>query len=86
MEDSRFYFEISDKGEGIDKKNTEKIFDIFSQVTNEKDKRNLGSGIGLSLCKTIVSAHKGEIKVKSVKDKGATFIFSIPMEPDKENI
>lgn len=80
IEDEMFCFEITDKGEGISEENIDKIFDIFSQVSDEKDKRNLGSGIGLSLCKSIVEAHGGTISVKSLKNEGTTFIFKLPLK------
>lgn len=80
MENSNFCFEIADNGDGIDKENIDKIFDFFEQSTNEQVKRNLGYGIGLSLCKTIVDAHKGNITVTSNLGEGSTFIFKIPAE------
>jgi len=80
-ENNNYCFEITDIGEGIAEEDIDKIFDFFSQVTDEQNKRNLGSGIGLSLCKSIVTAHNGVIYVKSQKGKGSTFTFKIPREP-----
>lgn len=79
VKDDKFFFEISDTGDGISKKDYEKIFDFFSQVNNSQLKRQLGSGVGLALCKMIVEAHKGEIFFKSKVKKGSSFWFYLPM-------
>lgn len=79
VKDDKFFFEISDTGDGISKKDYEKIFDFFSQVNNSQLKRQLGSGVGLALCKMIVEAHKGEIFFKSKVKKGSCFWFYLPM-------
>lgn len=79
IKDNNFFFEITDTGDGISKRNYEKIFDFFSQVNRSQLKRQLGSGVGLALCKMIVDAHKGEINFKSQIKKGSSFWFSLPM-------
>lgn len=75
-----FYFEITDYGNGIKKENYKKIFELFTQSSDEKFTRQLSSGIGLSLCKAIVDAHLGKIYVKSKIDNGSTFIFKLPIK------
>jgi signal transduction histidine kinase len=80
IDEKYFCFEVSDEGEGISEKNHHKIFDFFSQVSQNVLKRQSGSGIGLSLCKSIVQAHLGEIFVKSELQEGATFVFKIPID------
>lgn len=84
VEQNKFCFEIKDRGEGISEDNYSKIFDFFSQVSKDGFKRQLGSGIGLSLCKSIAESHKGKIEVKSEIGKGSTFIFRLPVEEDSE--
>lgn len=79
LDGNNFVFEISDTGDGISKKNYEKIFDFFSQVNRSQLKRQLGSGIGLALCKRIVDAHSGTISFKSQIKKGSSFWFSLPL-------
>lgn len=79
VEGNLFCFEVTDFGEGIDNSNIDKIFDIFTQVSEDINKRQIGSGIGLALCKTIVESHNGHIFVNSQKNKGATFGFKIPI-------
>lgn len=73
-----FIFEITDTGDGISKRNKDKIFDFFSQVNRSQLKRQLGSGVGLALCKIITDAHQGEINFKSQIKKGSCFWFNLP--------
>lgn len=80
IKDDKFFFEITDTGDGISKKNYEKIFDFFSQVNRNQLKRQLGSGVGLAICKMITNAHKGEINFQSKHKKGSVFWFSLPMK------
>jgi len=75
-----FFFEITDTGDGINKKDHDKIFEFFSQVNRSQLKRQLGSGIGLALCKMISEAHKGKINFKSEIKKGSCFWFSLPLK------
>lgn len=80
IKEEKFFFEISDTGDGINKRNQEKIFDFFSQVNRNQLKRQLGSGVGLALCKMIVKTHGGDINFKSKLHKGSCFWFSLPLK------
>jgi signal transduction histidine kinase/ligand-binding sensor domain-containing protein/DNA-binding response OmpR family regulator len=73
--------EVSDDGIGIPLKSQEKIFKRFYQATNSKA-NNTGSGIGLSLVKSLVGIHKGFISVESTQGKGSTFTVEIPIDRD----
>lgn len=79
IKDNKFFFEITDTGDGISKKNHNKIFNFFSQVNRSMLKRELGSGIGLAMCKLIIEAHKGDINFRSKIKRGSTFWFSLPL-------
>lgn len=79
VNENKFFFEITDTGDGISKRNYEKIFDFFSQVNRSQLKRQLGSGVGLAICKMITDAHRGEINFKSQLKKGSSFWFSLPI-------
>ncbi len=79
VKDNKFFFEIVDTGDGISKKNYDKIFDFFSQVNRSQLKRQSGSGVGLALCKMIVDAHLGEISFESRINKGSSFYFNLPL-------
>jgi len=70
---------ISDQGIGIEEDHFEMIFDKFSQVSEDtlEDKPS-GTGLGLPICKEIVSYYGGHIWVMSCKVKGSTFSFTLP--------
>ncbi|MFT7506914.1 MAG: signal transduction histidine kinase [Acidimicrobiales bacterium] len=67
---------ISDTGIGIDKNELQQIFRRLYRSPNVKNLR--GSGLGLSIAKTIAQAHKGDIAVESILFKGSTFTVTLP--------
>ena len=69
---------VEDSGIGIDEYNLKTIFGRFEQVSNKNVPYREGSGIGLSLVKSLVELHKGSIKAESELGKGTKFIISIP--------
>ncbi len=70
---------VSDQGVGIDEENFEIIFHRFRQVSpgagREKPK---GTGLGLPICKEIISHYGGNIWVESKRGQGSTFCFTLP--------
>ena len=70
---------VSDHGVGIAKDELKKIFDKFYRVTASKGKESRGSGLGLTLAKHIIEAHKGKIEVESEVGKGSRFTIRIPL-------
>lgn len=69
--------EVSDQGPGISPENQKRVFDRFERV---RDKNNIGGlGLGLYICRQIIEAHHGEIRVHSEVGAGATFIVEIPI-------
>ncbi|MFN3550294.1 MAG: ATP-binding protein [Endomicrobiia bacterium] len=66
---------VKDTGEGIPKEYLDKIFEKFGQV---KGKSRGGTGLGLTICKYIIEAHKGKIWVESELSKGSKFSFELP--------
>jgi len=64
---------VSDTGSGIDEKNLDRLFEpLFS--TKEK-----GTGMGLSIVRSIIESHGGNIKAHSNQGRGATFEFTLPV-------
>lgn len=72
-------FCVQDDGIGIPLAYQNKIFDRFVQVEEQKAPR--GTGLGLTISREIVRAHGGSIWVESTPGKGASFYFTIPIEP-----
>jgi two-component system sensor histidine kinase BaeS len=69
---------IKDTGIGIAKEHVPYIFERFYRVDESRTRSTGGSGIGLAITKSIVEAHGGTIKVKSVLDKGTEFTITLP--------
>lgn len=72
-------FHIRDYGKGIPSDRLNTIFDGGGIEVNKSGDSHKGMGIGLTICKTIVAAHRGEIWVLN-RDKGAEFVFTLPIE------
>ena len=75
--DGRVLVSVSDNGPGIADASKGKIFDMFYTEAKTGDSRR-GLGLGLALCKNIVTAHGGEITVSDAEPHGAVFTFSLP--------
>lgn len=71
---------IKNSGDGIPKKNLDNIFDRFFQDENQIDQTQSGSGVGLSITKSLVDIHKGYVIVKSKLKKNTKFIVGIPLD------
>ncbi|KAA3610387.1 MAG: sensor histidine kinase [Calditrichaeota bacterium] len=76
QENDNLRFSIADQGVGIPAQSIDLVFDKFIQVGSARKKGNIG--LGLAICKEIISMHKGKIWVESELGKGSTFIFTIP--------
>lgn len=71
--------EISDSGIGIPRSEHEKIFEKFHRVGTALVHNTKGSGLGLSLVKHIVEAHRGHVQVESVPGEGSRFTLLLPL-------
>ena len=83
-DDKRVWFFIKDYGIGIDEKKIETVFDGEDYLKDQDSKADghKGMGIGLSICKTIVSAHGGDIKARN-HNEGSEFYFYLPKEKEE---
>lgn len=70
---------VEDNGIGIEEENLDKIFERFIQLEDTINRKNEGNGIGLSLVKSLVKLHKGNIYVKSQVDVGTIFTIELPI-------
>ena len=70
---------VEDNGNGISKDNIPYIFDRTYRVSSERSPQvKEGSGLGLSIAKSIISQHGGKISCESDLGEGARFIISLP--------
>lgn len=77
-EDDFMKLMIKDSGSGISEDDLPNIFERFYRADKSRNKLTGGSGIGLTIVKTIVDAHNGTINVESTIDVGTKVIVSIP--------
>ena len=82
--DNKIIVSVKDSGVGIPKDKLNLIFDRFGQANNILTRRCEGSGIGLSLVKSIVEMHGGSIQVFSEVGVGTEVIFDMPIKVLKE--
>ena len=73
-------FVVEDNGIGMSEEKQEQIFSRFWQADTSSNRKFRGSGIGLSLVKSLVDLMEGEIRVESVEEEGSSFYVSIPAE------
>jgi len=72
---------VADTGIGVNRENLERIFKTFEQVENSVSRKYHGTGLGLSLSKSLVELHSGRIWAESEGEgKGAVFRFTLPLE------
>ena len=70
---------VSDSGIGISTDQIERLFDRFYQVTESKNHKYAGTGIGLSLVKSLTEIMYGKIDVHSEPGAGSDFTVQIPV-------
>lgn len=76
---NNIFISVKDTGIGISIENQKQIFERFRQVDKSLTRKNEGSGIGLSIVKSIVNMHGGSISVISDNITGSEFIVKLPI-------
>ena len=71
-------FSVIDKGEGISQEDLAKIFTKFYRAEKSRNRNNGGTGLGLTICQSIVEQHGGQITAISELGEGSCFSFTIP--------
>jgi len=77
IEGNKIYCTVSDNGVGMSQQQCDRLFDLYFRGPNVRNSVSLG--LGLYLCKQIITAHGGEIGVNSAPQAGATFWFTLPI-------
>lgn len=75
---------VADAGIGFEEKYLDRIFQVFQRLHTRGVYE--GTGIGLAICRKIVTHHHGEITAQSKPDQGATFIVTLPLKQPKGEI
>ena len=70
---------VKDNGPGIPKSAQDRLFQEFYRVKTEETAHISGTGLGLSLVKSVINAHKGKVWVDSDAGQGATFYIQLPI-------
>jgi PAS domain S-box-containing protein len=75
---------VVDTGPGIAPENREKVFERFFQVGGQPGAGGKGTGLGLTICRDIVSLHGGKIWVEGEPGEGSRFLFTLPIAGPKD--
>ncbi len=76
-------FEVSDTGIGLTKEQQGKIFEAFAQADVSTSRKYGGTGLGLSISGKFIEHMGGKLSIRSVKDEGSTFYFTLSLKKPK---
>jgi signal transduction histidine kinase len=82
-QEQQLVFMVCDNGIGIPKEHQKNIFKPFFRLHNRSKS---GSGLGLSICKTIIESYDGEIWYETAADSGSCFCFTLPKSEPKAQL
>lgn len=88
-EDTIFYvlkITVSDTGIGISDEDKKNIFDEYKRISRKDHEQQEGSGLGLSIVSKLVDLYNGDIDIKSKVDKGTSFIVTLKLQKDDEEL
>jgi len=78
VEENKILVKVIDTGIGISEEHLDRLFDRFYRTDKARSRDKGGTGLGLSVVKSILSAHDTDIEVESEPSKGSVFSFSLP--------
>lgn len=79
IESGNINFTVSDTGVGMNEDQMNKLFSINKNSSTKGTDDEVGTGLGLIICKEFIESHQGKIWVDSTLGKGSNFCFSIPL-------
>ncbi len=80
LDNSRFRLSVIDTGYGIPESEIPRLFQPFQQIDQSLTKQNKGTGLGLYLCRKLLTMLNGEVFVKSKAGEGSEFYFEMPVK------
>ena len=84
FDQNKILIRISDNGEGIEEEHLPRLFERFYRVEKTRNRKLGGSGLGLSIVKHIIDAHKEKIFVESRTSIGSEFSFTLTSVKENE--
>lgn len=78
-EDSKAVLEVSDNGIGIPREALPRVFERFYRVDDSRSREQGGAGLGLSIVKSICTAHQGRVEARSTPGQGSRFRVELPL-------
>lgn len=78
------WFFVEDNGTGIDESRKDNLFDEFVTARNPVQDAERGIGLGLAICRAVITAHGGEIIIENREEGGARIGFSLPFKEQKD--
>ncbi len=84
FDENRLEVSVSDTGIGIKEEDMELLFEAFRQIDGTAQRKYQGSGLGLYLCKRLVTLLGGTIRAESEYGKGSRFTFTLPVKTGEE--
>ncbi|MEI7945417.1 MAG: ATP-binding protein [bacterium] len=81
LDDAQLLFAVRDEGPGITPDDQTRLFSAFARAGTRKTAGERSVGLGLTIARLVVEAHGGKLWVESVPGQGATFLFTVPIQP-----
>lgn len=85
-EEQQLIFAVRDEGPGLTPEEQARLFQAFARAGTRKTAGERSTGLGLAIARLIVEAHGGRIWVESLPGQGATFLFTLPLEPSTPTV
>lgn len=80
LKDNKVIISIEDQGIGVSEEDLKYVFERFYRADKSRTRATGGTGIGLTIVKSIVSSHGGEVKLESKLGEGSKFTIILPKE------